>query len=450
MGHTGMRNCTRCGARIARDNSESLCSPCRRTQVHEREAPRFNADFWNTDDMRSALASKNIGIVVRAYRYHPVHGREPLSQTIVAQWVGTSQAQLSRVESGRSRIRDLDKLTHYARCLHIPANLLWFDIDDADSENHPQESASVFPLPSSPTILAAATHTELALAESLLIILQGYATTDNLAGPHSLLPIAKQQMGFAERILARSRGHGHRKMLYVCARFAEFNGWLHQDTGDLRSAMQWSNTALDLAQEADDTHLVCYIHMRKSNIASDAGKPGLAMAFARAALQNPGSLTPRLKAVALRQEAHGNALAGNRDACSRALDQAFRHATDAPDVDLASYCTPSYVEMEAAHCWIELGQPDKAITTLQQGLAEWSPNFRRDLGLCLARLAVAHAGAAQPDEALTLAEHSLSIAVDTRSHRTMRQLHRGSKLLATVGADDQAQQLRHRLRILQQ
>jgi hypothetical protein len=83
---------------------------------------------------------------------------------------------------------------------------------------------------------------------------------------------------------------------------------------------------------------------------------------------------------------------------------------------------------------------------LPQGLADWHPDFRRDLGLCLARLAVAHAGIHQPDEALTVAQHSLFIAAETRSHRTARQLHRASELLVTAGSPDHAQHLRHTLR----
>lgn len=396
--------------------------------------------------MRDALASKDMGVVVRAYRRHPAHGRKPLPQADLARWLGITQGQLSRIEAGRNRVRDLDKLVRYATRLHIPADLLWFDVGDAEPEL--PRMTGVIRLPGGPAVPAATARTEPVLAESLLITLRQYATTDNLTGPHSLLPIAAQQMTFVEHLLAGSLGRTHSHLLYVAARFAEFTGWLHQDTGDLRAAMQWSNNALDLAQESGDPHLVSYIRMRKSNIASDARKPDLAIAFARAALQNPGPLTPRLKAVALRQEAHGYALLRNYEACSRALDHAFQHAADAPDddADIARYCTPSYVEMEAAHCWVELGKPDKALATLQQGLADWRPDFRRDLGLCLARLAVAHAGTGQPDDALTVAQHSLVIAAETRSHRTARQLHRASELLGATGAGDHARHLRHTLR----
>lgn len=89
--------------------------------------------------------------------------------------------------------------------------------------------------------------------------------------------------------LTESRGRNRGDLLYVAARFAEFTGWLHQDAGDLHAAMRWSNTALDLAQEAGDAHLTSYIRMRKSNIASDARKPDLTIAFARAALQSPAA-----------------------------------------------------------------------------------------------------------------------------------------------------------------
>jgi hypothetical protein len=113
-----------------------------------------------------------------------------------------------------------------------------------------------------PVITAATVSAEPIFVESLLITLRQYATMDNLIGPHSLLPVMGQQMTFIENLLTASRGRNVAGLLYVAARFAEFGGWLHQDSGDLRAAMQWSNTALDLAQECGDAHLTSYIRMR--------------------------------------------------------------------------------------------------------------------------------------------------------------------------------------------
>lgn len=377
-----------------------------------------------------------MGTVIRAYRHHPYHGRRPLPQAEVAQWLGITQGQLSRIEAGRNRVRDLDKLARYARDLHIPRDLLWFRMDD-DRGVAPTQDMSR-PL----DVVAEAAGTESTLADALLATLDQYAITENLAGPGWLLPISEHQARFAEQALLGCRGQRRTKLSYVSARFAEFTGWLNQDLGDWSAAMRWSNTALDFAHDARDDRLISYIRMRKSSIASDAGRPDLAIACATQALREPGVLTPRLQAVALRAEAFGHALLGNGTECSRALDLARQSAgeSDAFGPDIAEYCTLNYVEMEAGNCWIELGEPAKAIEVLQGSLIDWPPRFRRDRGLCLARLADAHARVAEPDEAIRIADHSLVIAVETSSHRTLRKLSQAAEALA-VHAPEHARHL---------
>jgi len=59
-----------------------------------------------------------------------VHGRQ-LSQDVVAGWLGLTQPQLSRIESGRA-IEDLGRLIPYAQALGIPRELLWFKLPDSD------------------------------------------------------------------------------------------------------------------------------------------------------------------------------------------------------------------------------------------------------------------------------------------------------------------------------
>ena len=104
--------------------------------------------------------------------------------------------------------------------------------------------------------------------------------------------------------------------------------------------------------------------------------------------------------------------------------------------------------MEAAHCWIELGQADKAIGTLQHSLEGWKPEFRRDLGLCLARLAVAHASSGQIENALIVADRALEIARETKSFRTADQLARIPGILIERGAGDEARRFDRSIRSL--
>jgi tetratricopeptide (TPR) repeat protein len=304
-------------------------------------------------------------------------------------------------------------------------------------------------LPDGTAIPATTSGAGAALADELLATMAHYVTTDNLVGPAPLVNVVPKHVAYIEELLIQ-HADAPERLLYVGARFAEFAGWLYQGTGDARAALQWSNVALEFARHCGDPQLTSYIWMRKSNIGSDARRAQLAIAFAGAALEDAKALTPHQRAVALRQEAHAHALAGDADASARAIDLAYSFASRPAGSkdDIAQYCTPAYVEMEAAHCLIELGRPDQAIATLQRGLADWHPAFRRDLGLGLARLAVAHARAEDADNAVAIAEHALAIALDTRSRRTADQLSRLPGLLQAIGADEPARHLRHRLTAL--
>ncbi|MGH2369661.1 MAG: XRE family transcriptional regulator [Chloroflexota bacterium] len=277
-------------------------------------------------------------------------------------------------------------------------------------------------------------HVEPRLTTHLRSILAEYASVDNLTGPRPLLAMVPAQLGFIEQLLCDAGGDDRRELLDVGARCAELVGWLSQDAGDLRAADYWSDRAMDYALALRDQRLLSYVLMRKSNLASDGRDAERALDLARQALHEWDRLTPRLRAVALRQEAHAHALRGDTAACARSLDRAMEQATSGrtgePELDLTAYCTPSYLGMEAAACWVQLGQPHRAVATLEQGLSSWPPEYKRDLRLCLARLALAHAAAGDAEQAYRVAQRALGIVKDTRSARTLRELWRLDTWLA--------------------
>src|SRR5687768_15688970 len=101
---TFARRC-RCGTSLAQDNAGNLCAVCQRKRPPSRNrAPEIPPGFWHTDAMAAALASGDLGRVILAYRSHPFHGRRPLSQTVVADWLHVSQTSLSRIEQGKCRL----------------------------------------------------------------------------------------------------------------------------------------------------------------------------------------------------------------------------------------------------------------------------------------------------------------------------------------------------------
>lgn len=121
------RHC-QCGTRLARDNPGTECHACRRKRQAAMVArpPEVPSSFWDDEQVREALDTWHMGKVVYAYRTHPHHGRV-LSQEVVADWLGLTQAQLSRIENGAAP-QDLGKLMQWAHSLRIPGDLLWFKL----------------------------------------------------------------------------------------------------------------------------------------------------------------------------------------------------------------------------------------------------------------------------------------------------------------------------------
>jgi transcriptional regulator with XRE-family HTH domain len=131
--HPGTPRCSRCGARLAKDNTDGRCAPCQAASRNRvAHAPDVPPEFWNDEVLQDALTSRQMGRVIRAYRCHPYHGRHPLAQEIVAGWVGVTQAQLSRIENGPPIVH-LDRLIQWARVLGIPSECLWFKLPDDGS-----------------------------------------------------------------------------------------------------------------------------------------------------------------------------------------------------------------------------------------------------------------------------------------------------------------------------
>jgi tetratricopeptide (TPR) repeat protein len=257
-------------------------------------------------------------------------------------------------------------------------------------------------------------------------VLVEYMRADNLLGPHHLKSIVTGHLDLVSQLLRTTRGADRIQLLEIAARFAEFAGWLHQDAGDLTAAAHWSVQAGDYAHELNDPHLTAYVFMRRSNIATDIEDPGSAIGLAEAALRQRDRLTPGLRAVALRQHAHAAALWNDRDDCARAIDAATTELVSADpgreESDLAAYCTPAYIAMETASCWVHLGEPERAIPIYERSLIDWPTGLERDRGLCLSRLAAAHATAGNQAEAIEVTSRASMAVRAAHSARAAKQL----------------------------
>jgi transcriptional regulator with XRE-family HTH domain/tetratricopeptide (TPR) repeat protein len=266
-------------------------------------------------------------------------------------------------------------------------------------------------------------------------ILTEYAKIDNLLGPAHLLALTSLHLKFISELLTVASGEGRSELLTIGARYAEFAGWLHQDAGDPQAAAYWSDRAMGWAQAAGNDLMVSYVLMRRSNQASSLGDANRTLGLARAALRGQDRLSPRARALALRQEARGHALSGDLTGCDRALDAAREQAAAVEDQGeedriLTGYCTPAFIEMEAADCAMLLGQPHQAVVTFQHGLAILPGEYQRDRAVNLARLAVAYAASREPEQACAVAQEAAAIVHSTWSARAVAELRRLPTLLS--------------------
>jgi hypothetical protein len=97
---------------------------------------------------------------------------------------------------------------------------------------------------------------------------------------------------------------------WFACEFTEFGGWVFQDAGDLIRAMHWTDRALDYVLELGDSRTIAYTLMRKAMIAAESGNSAQSLGIANSALKYKDALTPRLRAVILRQRSYSNAALG--------------------------------------------------------------------------------------------------------------------------------------------
>jgi transcriptional regulator with XRE-family HTH domain len=363
---------------------------------------------WERADVLAACRARDANALLRLARRHGVTNER------LAHGTGIDPGEISKRLSGKttSPVRTLDRWERIATGLGMSGSArLALGLAPRGPEPPPEGLLPELP-------------------RTLLDLLGQYARTDALLGPRSLLAPVGSQFALVERLWVAARGSLRAELVAVGARYAEFAGWLHQDAGHPGAATHWTRQALELAHAAGSPVLVPYVLMRLSHQAAAAGDAARTSALAEAALRPAPH--PLLRALALRQVARGHALAGDAAGCERALDAAraavVAGSEPGPELrSLAGYCTPAYVELEAADCWLRLGRPRRAIALLEATLPTWPAAQRRDRGVHLARLASAYTACDEPEKARAAAVEAAVLAEQTGSARIAAELARPSR-----------------------
>jgi transcriptional regulator with XRE-family HTH domain len=283
-------------------------------------------------------------------------------------------------------------------------------------------------------------------------IYRGYIEADQLMGSICITGPIQLQMPVIERACQVTRGADRAEMLRFACEFTEFGGWVFQDAGDLIRAMHFTDRALDYALELADPRTIAYTLMRKAMIATETGNSAQGLGIANSALKYKDALTPRLRAVILRQRSYSNAALGEVMASARDSDEAVTEAVAGEkqgEGDGAAYCTPTYAEMEAGASWVLLGHPRTALPILEKSRSEWVDHAQvRDYAMCVSRLAIAYADAGELERACTATEEVIALAQGLGSRRVVGQIDLLHRRLARWRQDPAVAGVRGRLKVL--
>ncbi|MGH3889876.1 MAG: hypothetical protein ACRDSZ_25480 [Pseudonocardiaceae bacterium] len=445
----------RCGTHLATDNPGRQCARCQRLSRDKLIAPpQVPAEFWQTEQFEDAFAAQHIGRISRAYRTHPYHhtvyGPDGISQTLLGQWLGLGQPQISRIETG-APIRNLDTLVYWARILRIPAELLWFTLPDEkcqlatveppspgvppapDTSDDPVLSTPwnhrgtvkvavvlsggddrvkrrVFLSLTGPALTAPAHQWLVHEPEPLVSGLAGHRVSgelvdrlstmvaelrrmDDVAGGGGVFAMAQQAFGWVAGLLDRASYDERtgRALHVVLAELGRLCGFSAYDTGHHGLAQRFNVAALRAAHTADDRPLGAHILAGMAYQAATGGEPAEGVTLIETALAGTrGRATPALLTELHIRQALAFATLRDTCACTAAISQALTQAEQlTPDDDppWLYWLGPANIAIDAGQCLLQLGQADQAAARLHDGLAQLSESFIRERQIDITYLA---------------------------------------------------------------
>lgn len=277
----GRRRCQGCDAPLAVSNTARLCGRCHRELRDQLRTPpaQLRSEFFETSEFRAAFECQHIGRVFKAYRNHPRHLQiygKALNQELLGRWLGLTQAQVSKIENGKPE-QNLEILRNYAKLLHLPQHLLWFDLPGssrlvvASRASGTDNFAQGIVVPCRDDVLIASTGMDtLELLRRVRASAVDSSTVDALnitveqlccdyahADARELLATGKEWLGKMTDLLGnRLTLTQHREILDSAGMLALLVGCVEYDVGDPRAAEATRRMAMELGKESGNVGVV--------------------------------------------------------------------------------------------------------------------------------------------------------------------------------------------------
>lgn len=232
-----------------------------------------------------------------------------------------------------------------------------------------------------------------------------------------LVPVLAGQLAVIQKMATHTGQRASKPLLIIASRYAEYTGWLVQETGTDAGALRWTRQAIDLANAAGDFDFAAYGLVRHALMTLYRGDAAQTTQLAERAQAT--TLPPRIRGLAAAREAQGHAIAADYDSTMRALDRASALLSTAtldagqPVIGTASLADPA--EMIRGWCLYDLGRPRDAARIIDRQLATIPEGATRAQTRYGMRRALAYAAAGDIDHACRLTSGLLDDLMRVRS-----------------------------------
>jgi hypothetical protein len=379
-GAVGGRRCAGCGVVLAADNTARLCSKCHREKRDEiRTPPTLRDEFFETDEFRAAFTSQHIGRVFKAYRNHPHYQRifgKALNQELLGRWLGLNQAQVSKIENGKPEYNHRI-LCHYAKTLHLPQHLLWFDIPGQSRLASPQATLTMrMAAPEgqeadrlTAEILESNTTDE--AIHQLADVAESLAESHTQAPARRILTQVFQLHGQAQTLLGgKQRLSQKRELFRIESDLLAHACLLLDDLKQNEIAQRYGSIALSFAKEAGAGQATARTALAKTLRWAERLIESADMAKFGYECSPPAPIRIQLAS----QEANAAALMGNISRAQEALRRAELAAeTVEPDSGTSAWSFPvGRQAIFALSVALQAGDPEAALRAVAKADASWN------------------------------------------------------------------------------
>ncbi|MBB5873450.1 transcriptional regulator with XRE-family HTH domain [Allocatelliglobosispora scoriae] len=228
------------------------------------------------------------------------------------------------------------------------------------------------------------------------------------------------------------------------ARYAEFAGWMLQESGADREALQWTRRAVQLAHAGGDSVMGTHSLIRRALFALVQRESATVVELATRAARTD-SAPPWLRSFALQRAAQGHALAGHADLTLRALEDAQKlldsRSADDPVAKLGPGSVADPFTMTFGWCLSDLGKLHRAAEIFDRETARIPVQARRTRARYGVRRSIVHALNGEIDHACVIAEELLPDIAAVQSATTDGELRRLNRILIRHRGHRRAQQL---------